>query len=52
MPQRALVSKDALLVFLTPRQYQYIPLDTGLADADRERLLSLVEQKVPVVKRL
>jgi hypothetical protein len=52
MPQSALVSNDALIVFLTPRQYQYIPLDEGLTDADRERLIALVEKKLPEVKRL
>jgi len=52
MPQRALVGMDSMLVFLSPQQYQYIPLDEGLSDADRERLLALVKERLPEVKRL
>ncbi|MEM8883493.1 MAG: YcxB family protein [Planctomycetota bacterium] len=43
MPIRAAVRDDALLVFLTPRQYLYVPLE---ACAEREQLLALVRAKV------
>lgn len=46
---KALVAPDTLLLFLTPRQYQYIPLD-GIEASARDRLLSLVESKVGKVQ--
>jgi len=49
MPVKAMVADEALLVFLTPRQYQYVPLD-GLDAADRERLLAKVEEKIENIK--
>jgi len=48
---KAMVADEALLVFLTPRQYQYIPLD-DLDAGDRERLLAKVEEKIENIKRV
>ena len=41
MPVKAQRSGDSLLIFITPRQYLYVPLDEH-----REELLALVRSKV------
>ncbi|MHC4408404.1 MAG: YcxB family protein [Planctomycetota bacterium] len=41
MPVETLVSRDTLLIFLTPRQYLYVPLGD-----QREELLELVRSKI------
>ncbi|MHC4938780.1 MAG: YcxB family protein [Planctomycetota bacterium] len=41
MPVDTLVHKDTLLIFVTPRQYLYVPLG-----AEREALLELVRSKL------
>jgi hypothetical protein len=41
MPVETLVFRDTLLIFLTPRQYLYVPLGD-----QREELLELVRSKI------
>lgn len=48
---RAVIGRSGTLLFLTPRQYQWVP-HGPLSDADAARLHALVRAKVPEVREV
>lgn len=49
---RAVVAPEGVLLFLTPRQYLYLPADGFESEAERERLAALLARRVPLTRTL